>query len=93
MASTTPKDHPIYAIKNLAKVDDSCVAELKSKTGIANVQDFFSLKFDDLKAALPDQSVFKVRMLENIAQYVASGEPVESNKQEESECKRRNNPQ
>ena len=74
-------------------MDDSCVAELKSKTGIANVQDFFSLKFDDLKAALPDQSVFKVRMLENIAQYVASGEPVESNKQEESECKRRNNPQ
>ena len=76
MSSNSPKDPLIYAIKNIAKLDDSCLEELKSKTRIANIQDFSYLKFDDLKAALPDQPVFKLRMLETIAQYVASGEPI-----------------
>ena len=58
-------------------MDDSSVEELKSKTGIVTVDDLSYLQFGDLKAALPAQPVFKLRKLETIAQYVASGETID----------------
>ena len=55
-----------FAVKDIAKMDETALNTLKTSTGISTVEDLSYLSYDDIKAALSTVPIVKLRILETV---------------------------
>ena len=71
----TTFDPLTHIFKVIAKISELNV--FKEETSVVTIEDFSCLCYDDLKASLPTQPVYELRIVDATAQYVASGHTID----------------